>query len=106
MSCEDEEFRAAIAASLLHKQNGTTDVSQPTDGPTSSRPPEYETTEESLERSMPWVESDYSTPLIPGDAVTRILIRSLDGSRRSATFSQTQPIKVLVKSSSIIMLII
>ena len=96
MSYEDDEFKAAIAASLMHSQNGTTTggVSQATDGPTSSRQPECEYTEDGFEPSMPWVESDSTIPLIPGDAVTRILIRCLDGSRRSATFSQTQPIKV------------
>ena len=103
MSFEDEDLRAAIKASLVHKQNGTSEVSQPTDGPTSSRPPEYEAKEEGLDLSMQWVESDYTALLIPEDPVTRILIRCLDGSRRSTTFSQTQPIKVSVISPIILL---
>ncbi|KAI6652719.1 hypothetical protein LOD99_4105 [Oopsacas minuta] len=91
---EDEDFKAAISASLVSsKQNGK--VSNNTslaDAPTSSKSYDDEFTED---KPIPWVESEYTPSLIPGDSVTRIIIRCLDGARRAVTFSQSQPIKDL-----------
>eukprot|EP00800_Vazella_pourtalesii_P005812 TRINITY_DN1692_c0_g2_i1.p1 TRINITY_DN1692_c0_g2~~TRINITY_DN1692_c0_g2_i1.p1 ORF type:complete len:177 (+),score=37.77 TRINITY_DN1692_c0_g2_i1:51-581(+) len=92
-TADDEELKAAISASLIFsKQNG---VPPNTDIPTSSKPPDDECVDENTGSSLPWMESHYTPPLIPGDSITQILLRCLDGSRRLVTFSQSQPIQAL-----------
>lgn len=98
---EDEEMSTAIAASLSQQENGVlssqpSPTSSQVPAPTSSRALETSESHNTSEGSLrPWIECDYVPLLIPGDATTRILIRCLDGERRSVTFSQSQSIKEL-----------